>query len=297
MLQTRTYERGETCAVFNVPLHMVGASEKSGKSNIEQSSIEFVLYCLNPWLVSWEEELTRKCFPKMGRTANKYFPKFDVRRLMYPDSAARSAFYTSGRQWGYLSGNDIRELEDMNPLPGDVGDKIWMPTNMQDAGDPNVMGAEATVDFHEAHPEYSPQQEHKNKLALAKASAPAVAPTPAGGAASAPTAKPAVTSNPAAGKPGANNKGKGKRYVRLAAGMNDTPAYVMRHGTTDANLQDLYRGWGKYSLDAEGREAALQAAIAWIEESPEGTTVDQLNAITPNDLQYNKPTGIGSGGG
>ncbi len=265
MLQTRTYERGETCAVFNVPLHMVGAAEKSGKSNIEQSSIEFVLYCLNPWLVSWEEELTRKCFPKMGRTANKFFPKFDVRRLMYPDSAARSAFYTSGRQWGYLSGNDIRELEDMNPLPGDVGDKIWMPTNMQDAGDPIAMGAQATVNFHQENPEYSPQQEHKNKLALAKASAPAVAPA-SGGAAAAPAAsggaKPGSPAAKPGAKPGVTNKGKGRRYIRLGAGMNDTPAYVMRHGTTDANLQDLYRGWGKYSLDEEGRKAALQAAMS-----------------------------------
>lgn len=142
LLETRKFQREEICAILGVPAHMVASSDKSGKSNVEQSSIEFVLYCLNPWLVRIEKEFGRKLFPKMGRSANKFFPKFDTRRLLYPDADARSKFYASGRQWGYLVGDDIRELEDMNPLPNGLGQVLWMPTNMEDAAQPKTLPAE-----------------------------------------------------------------------------------------------------------------------------------------------------------
>jgi HK97 family phage portal protein len=131
MLQTRNYERAEICSVFNVPLHMVAASEKAGKSNVEQSSIEFVLYCLSPWIISWEKEFERKLFPKVGRTANQYFPHFDRRHLLYPDADSRAKFYASGRQWGYLTKNDILELEDLNPDESPAGDICMVQVNMQ----------------------------------------------------------------------------------------------------------------------------------------------------------------------
>jgi len=147
MLETRNFQRAEICAVFGVPLHMVAASEKAGKSNVEQSSIEFVLYCLHPWIVRFEKEFSRKLFPKRGRTANVYFPHFDTRRLLYPDAASRAAFYGSGRQWGYLNGDDIREFEDLNPTADGTGAKYWMPTNMQFADDPQKLGAAAQGDL------------------------------------------------------------------------------------------------------------------------------------------------------
>jgi HK97 family phage portal protein len=142
MLETRKYEREEICAIFGVPAHMVCAQEKGGKSNVEQSSIEFVLYCLHPWLNRIEQELERKLFSDMGRSAGKYFAKFDTRKLMYPDAAARSTFYSQGKQWGFLNTNMILELEDMNPIADTkVGETFWQPINMQDAGDPQKLGA------------------------------------------------------------------------------------------------------------------------------------------------------------
>jgi len=142
MLETRKYEREEICAIFGVPAHMVCAQEKGGKSNVEQSSIEFVLYCLHPWLNRFEQEFGRKLFSDMGRSAGKYFAKFDVRKLMYPDAAARSTFYAQGKQWGFLNTNMILELEDMNPVEDPkVGETFWQPINMQDAGDPQKLGA------------------------------------------------------------------------------------------------------------------------------------------------------------
>ena len=143
MLETRKYEREEICAIFGVPAHMVCAQEKGGKSNVEQSSIEFVLYCLHPWLNRFEQEMGRKLFSDMGRSAGKYFAKFDTRKLMYPDAAARSTFYSQGKQWGFLNTNMILELEDMNPVEDPkVGETFWQPINMQDAGDPQKLGAE-----------------------------------------------------------------------------------------------------------------------------------------------------------
>jgi len=138
LLETRQFQRAELCAIFKVPLHMVGAMDKGqgGKSNIEQNSLEFLMYCLDPWITKIEQEFKRKLFPKMGRTAGKFFPKFDVSKLRYPDAETRSKFYAAGRQWGFLNGDDIREMEDMNPIADGSGKPYWMPITEQDAADP-----------------------------------------------------------------------------------------------------------------------------------------------------------------
>lgn len=172
MLETRKYEREEICAIFGVPAHMVAAGDKSGKSNVEQSSIEFVLYCLHPWLHRLEQEMERKLFSKLGRSAGVYFAKFDTRKLMYPDAAARSAFYSSGKQWGFLNTNMILELEDMNPIDPKVGEVFWMPINMQDAADPQKLGAQsqAKIDTKKATDvaEHAAQMQQETAAATAK---------------------------------------------------------------------------------------------------------------------------------
>jgi len=142
MLETRKFQREEMCAIFSVPGHMLASDKLGGKSNVEQASIEFVQYCLHPWLNRIEQELQRKLFS--SKRDRGYFAKFDVRKLMYPDASSRATFYTSGRQWGFLSANDVRELEDMNPIQDPkVGETYWMPSNWQDAGDPQRLGAAA----------------------------------------------------------------------------------------------------------------------------------------------------------
>ena len=144
MLEARKFQRQEIAAIFNVPPHMVGEIDRATKSTVEQSAIEFVLFSLGPWLAEWESELRRKLFGSIGRNAGKYFAKFDVRRLMYPDAKARGDLYALGKQWGFLSTNDIRELEDMNPISNPSGDKYWMATNMTDAD-----SASAIADAHQ----------------------------------------------------------------------------------------------------------------------------------------------------
>jgi HK97 family phage portal protein len=155
LLETRKFQRGEIAAMFNVPGHMVGDNQEKGKSNVEQSSIEFLTYTLMPWLVAIEQEFERKLFPDKGQTANKFFPKFDTHLLKYPDAATRATFFNGGKQWGYLNTNDIHEFEDLNPVEGPGGERYWMPINMQDADDPQTLGANAQVEFDKANPEHS----------------------------------------------------------------------------------------------------------------------------------------------
>jgi HK97 family phage portal protein len=131
-LQTREFQRGEICSIFHVPPHMIGDSGKTNRATVEQMSLEYVNFCLNPWLKAIEQEFKRKLFPKTGQTANKYFATFDTRKLIYPDAETRRNFYASGKQWGFLSTNDVRELEGLNPIEDNgtgAGDAYFMPVN------------------------------------------------------------------------------------------------------------------------------------------------------------------------
>jgi len=158
LLQTRKHQRMEIASIFQVPTHMLGEGA-GAKSSVEQSSIEFLNYTLHPWLVAWEQEFSRKLFQKAGRTAGKFFVKFDTHRLLYPDAATRGSFYSTGKNWGYLSTNDIHELEDMNPVEDPSGDKYWMPVNMQDASDPMTLGPKAQAEMAPVAPEPPPVAE------------------------------------------------------------------------------------------------------------------------------------------
>ena len=58
-LETRKFQINEIARIFRVPPHMVGDLEKSSFSNIEQQSLEFVKYTLDPWVVRWEQSIVR----------------------------------------------------------------------------------------------------------------------------------------------------------------------------------------------------------------------------------------------
>lgn len=162
-IETRKFQRVEIANVFGVPARMVDGDEHAARSTAEQSAIELLLFCVNPWLNKVEHELKRKLFPKVGRSSGKFFPKFDTRKLLYPDAASRSTFYGNGKQNGYLSTNDIREMEDLNPVEDGSGDIYWMPTNQQNAADPITLGAEAKAKFDEKHPQPEPTPEPEVK--------------------------------------------------------------------------------------------------------------------------------------
>ncbi len=123
-LETRQFQVAEVCRVFRVPPHLIADLSRSTYSNIEHQSLEFVVHSVRPWLVRWEAELNRKLF-----AGTEYFAEFLVDGLLRGDVRARYQAYAIGRQNGWLSANDIREMENLNPIEG--GDEYLTPANLQ----------------------------------------------------------------------------------------------------------------------------------------------------------------------
>ena len=123
-LETRKFQINEIARIFRVPPHMVGDLEKSSFSNIEQQSLEFVTYTLQPWLIRWEQALFRVLLNEKEK--DELFFKFNVDGLLRGDYASRMSGYAIGRQNGWLSANDIRELENLNRIPADEGGDLYL---------------------------------------------------------------------------------------------------------------------------------------------------------------------------
>lgn len=123
-LETRKFQINEIARIFRVPPHMVGDLEKSSFSNIEQQSLEFVKYTLDPWVTRWEQSLMRTLFTEEEKKA--YFIKFNLEGLLRGDYASRMSGYATARQNGWMSANDIRELENMDRIPAEDGGDLYL---------------------------------------------------------------------------------------------------------------------------------------------------------------------------
>ncbi|GHU48798.1 portal protein [Clostridia bacterium] len=121
-LETRKFQINEIARIFRVPPHMVGDLEKSSFSNIEQQSLEFVKYTLDPWVVRWEQSLMQSLVLPDEKTA--VMIKFNLDGLLRGDYQSRMAGYSTGIQNGFLSVNDVRALEDMNLLTDEEGGNL-----------------------------------------------------------------------------------------------------------------------------------------------------------------------------
>ena len=128
-LETRKFQINEIARIFRVPPHMVGDLEKSSFSNIEQQSLEFVKYTLDPWIIRWEQSLNRALLNIEEKKT--FFFKFNVEGLLRGDYQSRMAGYATARQNGWMSANDIRELENLDKIsPEDGGDLYLINGNM-----------------------------------------------------------------------------------------------------------------------------------------------------------------------
>ena len=103
---------------------MVGDLEKSSFSNIEQQSLEFVKYTLDPWVVRWEQSIMRTLFTPEEK--KQYFAKFNVDGLLRGDYQSRMNGYATARQNGWMSANDIRELENLDRIPAEEGGDLYL---------------------------------------------------------------------------------------------------------------------------------------------------------------------------
>jgi len=127
-LETRKFQRNEIASFFHIPPHMIGDLERATFSNIEQQSIEFVVYTMRPWFVRWEQSIRKNLMGPAER--RQYFAEFLVQGLLRGDITSRYQAYATARQWGWMSADDIRELENQNPLPDGQGQIYYMPMNM-----------------------------------------------------------------------------------------------------------------------------------------------------------------------
>ena len=135
-LETRKFQINEIARLYRIPPHMIGDLDKSSFSNIEQQSLEFVKYTLDPWVIRWEQSLQRSLL--LPGEKGKYFIKLNVDGLLRGDYQSRMNGYAVGRQNGWFSANDIREMENMNPIPDEEGGNLYLingaMTKLADAG-------------------------------------------------------------------------------------------------------------------------------------------------------------------
>ena len=123
-LETRKFQINEIARIFRVPPHMVGDLEKSSFSNIEQQSLEFVKYTLDPWVIRWEQSLMRLLLSEDEK--QEYFIKFNLEGLLRGDYQSRMNGYSIARQNGWMSANDIRELENLDRIPAELGGDLYL---------------------------------------------------------------------------------------------------------------------------------------------------------------------------
>jgi HK97 family phage portal protein len=141
-LETRQWQLLEICRAFRVPPHMIQDLSRSTYSNIEVQGTEFVQHCLLPHLKRWEAAISRDLIEDDER----YFAEHSVSGLLRGDHASRSAYYVSALTNGWMTVNEVRELENLNPI-GPEGDQHFVPLNM------------TTLEQAAAEPEPAPAQE------------------------------------------------------------------------------------------------------------------------------------------
>ena len=133
-LETRKFQAEEIARLYRVPPHKIGLLERSTFSNIEQQAIEFVTDTILPWCRRWEQAVNMRLFDEQER--RDYYAEHLIEGILRGDMKTRYDSYAIGRQWGWLSANDVREKENLNPIEG--GNIYMVPLNMVPASQVNA---------------------------------------------------------------------------------------------------------------------------------------------------------------
>ncbi len=126
-IATRKFQKTEIATIYGVPPHMIADLERATNNNIEHQGMEYVMYCLMPYLVRLEEEFNRKLL--RDDEFEEYYYLFALNGLLRGDAKTRSEYYKNMNFVGAMSANEIRSLEDMNAYEG--GDEYFVQMNMQ----------------------------------------------------------------------------------------------------------------------------------------------------------------------
>ena len=133
-LQSRKFQVNEIARIFRIPpSYLADLENSSTRANVEQQAIQFVRDCVTPYVRRFEVEFNRKLFRE---DEPNYYAYFTMEGLMRGDLQGRYQAYATARQWGWLSVNDIRDLENLNPVEG--GNVYLQPLNMAQAGEDNA---------------------------------------------------------------------------------------------------------------------------------------------------------------
>jgi hypothetical protein len=126
LLDASTASDVKICSIFNVLPHLVGidAGKSATYASVEQFNLMHAQQCVLPMAVRWEQALQRDVIQD-----DRFFPKFSLAYLLRGDFATRTAGYAVAIEHGWLSQDDVRELEDMNPIAGGIGKKYWRALN------------------------------------------------------------------------------------------------------------------------------------------------------------------------
>ncbi len=130
-LEVQKFTVDDVSRIFNIPPHKLGSMEFSKYNNVEQLAIDFVTTTMVYWFTKWEQECGYKLLGPEDR--RKMFCEILADGLLRGNVEARTKYYEAGRRWGFLSINDIRAKENMNPI-GPGGDVYLDPLNMTPAG-------------------------------------------------------------------------------------------------------------------------------------------------------------------
>jgi HK97 family phage portal protein len=136
-LEARQYQVGDIARMFRIPPHLVGDLSKATFSNIEQQSLDFVIYTMTPWAERWESSIESNLLLEQDRNIEV---EFDFAGLLRGDQSARSMFYHNGILDGWMTRNQARESENMEPIDG--LDEPLMPLNMVPVSDAKALQAQ-----------------------------------------------------------------------------------------------------------------------------------------------------------
>lgn len=133
-LDTRSFQVEDIARIFRVPSLLINHPDKTATyASAEQFFLSFVVYTIRPHLVRIEQSILKNIFSEEDRKRG-YFAEFNINALLRGDVKSRNEAYALGRSWGYLSANDIRKMENRNPIEN--GDIYLQPMNMVEAGTP-----------------------------------------------------------------------------------------------------------------------------------------------------------------
>jgi HK97 family phage portal protein len=136
LLETRKFSVEEICRIFRVPPHMVQNLERATFNNTEQMSLDFVMYSLTPWIIRWEQSLSRSLLSREEK--KQYSIRFNVDGLLRGDYKSRMEGYAVGINNGFMCPNDVRRLEGFDLIPAEKGGDNFLiqgaMVKLEDAG-------------------------------------------------------------------------------------------------------------------------------------------------------------------